>query len=75
MVNHLVAYASWSLTIHEHNLHSTKQEFLALKWMIADQFQAYLLWKPFIVRMDNNPLTYIIATPYLDTAHNGKSHL
>ena len=28
---HPVAYVSWSLTIHEHNYHSTKQEFLALK--------------------------------------------
>ena len=43
---HLVAYASWSLTIHECNYHSTKQELLALKWVIAEQFQEYLLWKP-----------------------------
>ena len=27
---HLVAYASQSLTTHEHNYHSTKQEFLVL---------------------------------------------
>ena len=43
-----------------------KQEFLALKWVIAEQFQEYLLWKPFIVRTDNNPLTYIMTTPNLD---------
>ena len=43
---HLVAYASQSLTVHEHNYHSTKKEFLALKWAIAEQFQEYLLWKP-----------------------------
>ena len=35
---HLVAYASQSLIIHEHNYHSMKQEFLALKWAIAEQF-------------------------------------
>ena len=29
--HHPVAYASQSLTTHEHNYHSTKQEFLALK--------------------------------------------
>ena len=40
-----VAYASWSLTIHEHNYLSTKQDFLALKWAIAKQFQEYLCWK------------------------------
>ena len=55
-----------SLTIHEHNYHSKKQEFLALKWAIAEQFQEYLLWKPFVVRTNNNPLTYIMTTPNLD---------
>ena len=39
---------------------------LALKWMIAEQFQEYLLWKLFIVRANNNPLTYIMTTPHLD---------
>ena len=33
---HLVAYASSSLTTHEHNYHLMKQEFLALKWVIAE---------------------------------------
>ena len=28
---HAVAYASWSLTIYEHNYHSRKEDFLALK--------------------------------------------
>ena len=32
---HLVAYASQSLIVHECNYHSTKQKFLALKWVIA----------------------------------------
>ena len=47
---HPVVYVSWSLTIHEHNYHSTKEEFLVLKWAITEQFQEYLagnclLWK------------------------------
>ena len=63
---HLVEYASSSLTIHEHNYHSTKEELLELKWTIAEQFQEYLLWKPFTVRTDNNPLTYNMTTPNLD---------
>ena len=56
---HLVAYVSWSLTTHEHehNYHSTKQEFLGLKWATAEQLQEYLHWKLFIVKTDNNPLT------------------
>ena len=46
---HPVTYASQSLTVHEHNYHSTKQVFLALKWVIAKQFQEYLHWKlPFM---------------------------
>ena len=43
-----------------------KQEFLALKWVISEQFQEYLLWKLFIVRTDNNSLTYIMTTANLD---------
>ena len=46
---HPVAYASQSLAVHECNYHSTKQEFLALKWAIAEQFQEYLHWKSFVV--------------------------
>ena len=63
---HPVAYASQYLTIHEHNYHSMKQEFLVVKRAIAEQFQENLLWKPFIVRTDNNLLTYIMTTPTLD---------
>ena len=63
---HLVAYASQSLTIHDHTYHSMKQEFLALRWTIAEQFQEYLLWKPFIFRTNNNLLTYIMITPNFD---------
>ena len=62
---HLEVYTSYSLTIYEHNYHSTKLEILALKCVIAGQFQEYLLWKPFVVKTDNNPLTYIITTPNL----------
>ena len=35
---HPVVYASQSLTIHEHSYHSMKQEFLALRWVIAERF-------------------------------------
>ena len=61
---------SQSMTTHEHNYHSMKQEFLVLKWAIAKQFQEYLLWKPFIVRTDTNPLTYIMTTPNLDATQH-----
>ena len=35
-------------------------------WPNTEQFQEYLLWKPFIVKTDNSPLTYIMTTPNLD---------
>ena len=53
---------SISITIIQWN-----KEFLGLQWVIAEQFQEYLLWKLFIVRTNNNLLTYNITTPNLDT--------
>ena len=46
--------------------HSSKLEFLALKWAITEQFQEYLQYQPFRVKTDNNPLTYVMSTPNLD---------
>ena len=67
---HPVAYGSRELTVHEKNYHSTKLEFLALKWVITEHFKEYLLYRPFLVKTDNNPLTYIMTTPNLDaTGH------
>ena len=32
--------------------------------------QRYLMYMPFVVRTDNNPLTYVLTTPNLDvTGH------
>ena len=73
---HPVAYGSQALTTYEKNYHSTKLEFLALKWAIMEHFKEYLLHQPFLVKTDNNPLTYIISTPNLDaTGHHWVSAL
>ena len=67
---HPVTYSCWALTTHEKNYHSTKLEFLALKWAITKHFKEYLLYQPFLDRTDNNPLIYIMTTPNLDaTGH------
>ena len=67
---HLVAYASRELKGGEKKYHSSKLEFLALKWAMTDQFREYLWYRLFTVRTDNNPLTYIMTTPNLDaTGH------
>ena len=57
----------------EQRYHSNKQEFLALKWAITEQFHEYLSpygknWYEFVVRTDNNPLTYIFSSANLDAA-------
>ena len=64
---HPVAYGSRALITHEKNYHLTKLEFLPLKWAVTEHFKEYLLYQPFLVKTDNNPLTYIMTTPNLDT--------
>ena len=63
---HLVAFASRELKGEEAKYHSSKLEFLALKWAVTEQFREYHQYGPFTVRTDNNPLTYILTTPNLD---------
>ena len=55
---HPVAFASRELKGGEPKFHSSKLEFLALKWAVTEQFWEYLQYQPFTVRTDNNPLTY-----------------
>ena len=41
-----------------------------MKWSVMDHFKEYLLYQPFLVKTNNNPLTYIMSTPNLDaTGH------
>ena len=63
---HPVAFGSRALHGVEANYHSTKLEFLAMKWSIK-HFQTYLLECCFKVRTDNNPLTYFFTSPNMDT--------
>ena len=70
---HPVAYASRTMSETEQRYHSNKQEFLALKWAVTEQFHEYLTpygknKNDFVVRMDNNPLTYIFSSAHLDAA-------
>ena len=63
---HPVTYASRELKGGEKKHHSSKLEFLALKWAVTDQFKGYLWYRPFTMSMDNNLLTYVMTTPNLD---------
>ena len=35
------------------------------KWVVMEHFKEYLLYQHFLVRTDNNPLTYIMTAPNL----------
>ena len=68
---HPIAYASHIMNETEQRYHSNKQEFLALKWAVTEQFHEYMSpygknRKEFVVRTDNNTLTYIFLTANLD---------
>ena len=70
---HPIAYASHIMNETEQRYHSNKQEFLALKWAVTEQFHEYLSpygknRNEFVVHTDNNPLTYIFSTANLDAA-------
>ena len=68
---HPIAYASCIMNEMEQRYHSNKQEFLALKWAVTEQFHEYLSpygknRNEFVVHTSNNPLTYIFSTANLD---------
>ena len=70
---HPIAYASHVMNETEQRYHSNKQEFLALKWAVTEQFHEYLSpygknSNEFVVGTDNNPLTYIFSSANLDAA-------
>ena len=67
---HPIAYASRGLKGGESRYHSSKLEFLALKRAVTDQFKEYLQYQPFLIRTDNNPLTYVMTTPNLDAVRH-----
>ena len=63
---HPIAFGSHSLTPSEKNYHSSKLEFLALKWSMMEHFKEYLVYTPFVVQTNNNLLTYVLTMPNLD---------
>ena len=64
--DHVIAYASQTLSKSERNYDAHKLEFLALKWSVTERFHEYLYGGHFEVYTDNNPLTYILTTAKLD---------
>ena len=65
--NRVIGFGSHSLLPAEKKYHSTKLEFLALKWAITEKFQDYLGYaNHFTVFTDNNPLLYIMQSSKLN---------
>ena len=64
----VIAYGSRSLLPAEKNYHSTKLEFLALKWAVCDKFRDYLGYgnTHFTIYTDNNPLLYVMQSTKLN---------
>ena len=70
---HPIAYASHVMNETKQRYDSNKQESLALKWAVTEQFHEYLSpygknRNEFVVCTDNNPLTYIFSSANLDAA-------
>ena len=59
-LDRVIAYASQTLSKSKRNYPAHKLEFLALKWVIMDQFHEYLYVGNLDVYTDNKPLTYIL---------------
>ena len=69
---HPIAYAILGLKGGELKYHSSKLEFLVLKWAMTDQFREYLQYQAFLIRTDNNLLTYVMTMPNLNAVgHQG----
>ena len=63
----VIGFASRTLRTSEKNYHSSKLEFLSLKWAVTEAFRDYLYYaKHFTAYTDNNPLTYVMTAPKLD---------
>ena len=50
---HPVTYGSRALMVHKKYYHSTKLEFLAIKWVVTEHFKEYLPYQPFLMKTNN----------------------
>ena len=64
--DHIIAYASQTLSKSERNYGAHKSEYLALEWSVTERFHEYLYGGYFEAYINNNPLTYILTTAKLD---------
>ena len=59
----ILGFGSRALAKGEQKYHSSKLEFLSLKWAVCEQFRDYLTYtKKIKVYTDNNPLLYALSS-------------
>lgn len=64
----VIGYGSRTLDRAESNYHSSKLEFLALKWAVTEHFHDYLAYADhFTIYTDNNPLLYVMESSKLNS--------
>lgn len=61
-----MAYTTQDLSSTEKLYPAQKLEFLGLKWTVSEKFPDYMYGAKFLVRTENNPLTYIKTPARLD---------
>ncbi|XP_057312708.1 uncharacterized protein LOC130654184 [Hydractinia symbiolongicarpus] len=63
----VIGYGSRTLLPAETKYHSSKLEFLGLKWAVTEKFREYLAYADhFTVFTDNNPLLYVLESSKLN---------
>lgn len=65
-----IAYVSQSLIQSKRNYPVHKLEFLALIGAVVDQVKNYLYGASFVMKTDNNPLTYLLSSANLDATRH-----
>ena len=62
----ILGFGSRAISKAEKRYHSSKLEFLALKWAVCNQFRDYLLYALKVeVYTNNNPLVYVLSSAKL----------
>ena len=63
----ILGYGRRALAKAEQKYHSSKLEYLSLKWAVCEQFRGYLTYaKQTEVYTDNNPLLYVLSSAKLN---------
>lgn len=66
-----MSFVSRKMAIFQKNYPTQKLEFLALKWALVNTLKDYLYGAEFLVKTNNNPLTYILTSRWMTLDTDG----